>query len=190
MQLKEINPHDRNSCKPFFAATAEGSEYDRFSDRVWEVFAHNVARMHTVHGGDYFRIGALSAEPTPKGSLSLDDVLLDGSRQLLPGKLGLAQLRDQALIRPAELSDLEAWFGSHESAVEFDINRLRERVSTNFRMNNAYVITAATDLPNDMYGANSSLFIVADGVPDPGGDRGHNTLLLADGRCIGSSCPR
>jgi hypothetical protein len=190
VQLKEINPHDRNSCKPFYATSDEGSEYDQFSDRVWDVFAQGVTRTHTVHGGDFFRIGALSGEPTPKGGLSLGDVLLDGSKQLLPGKLGLAQLRDQALIRPAELADLEAWLGNHESTADIDAKRLRERVSNNFRMNNAYVITAATDLPNDMFGANASLFIVADGVPDPGGNRGHNTLLLADGRCIGSPCPR
>jgi hypothetical protein len=61
---------------------------------------------------------------------------------------------------------------------------------TVFSMENVYIVKSATDLPPGMYGANSAVFLVDAGVPEPGGDRGHNTLVFANGRCSGTACPR
>jgi len=190
VQLKEIDPHDRNSCPPFVAYEAEGRDYEQFADRIWEVFAQGVSRMHTMHGGGYFRIGELGSEPTLRGNLQVEDVVLNPAENLLPGTLGLAQLKAQGLIRPARTTDLDDWLANYEPRGEFDPDRYRQRLDLKFRMQKAFVINDTTDVPNDMYGANSALFLVASGVPEPGGDLGHNTFLYADGRCVGPDCPR
>lgn len=190
VQLKEIDPHDRNACPPFLTYEPEGREYDRFADRIWEVFAQGVSRLHSQHGGDHFRVGELTGEPVPKGDLRVEDVVLSPSDQLLPGKLGLDQLEKDGVIRPARSSDLDSWLANLTSRDDPDPERYRSRFSSDLRGQRAFVIHAQTDMPRGMAGANSALFLVAEGVPDPSGDLGHNTFLYADGRCLGPACPR
>ena len=187
---REIDPNDRNRCRPFTAYQTEGYEYERFADRVWEIFAQGVTRMHTRYGGEYFRIGELTADPELRGDLEVADVVLDPGEHLLPGTLGLGQLRERGVLRPARPGDLDSWLANFEPRGDFDRERYRSRLATDLRMNKAFVITGETDTPAGMYGANSALFVVAEGVPEPGGDPGHNTFLYADGRCVGPSCPR
>lgn len=187
--LREIDPNARNSCRSFFAYEDQGYEYDEVQDRLFEIFAESVSRMHTVHGGDYFRIGELTGEPTLKGERRLEDVVLDPAEQILPGKLGLAQLQESGVLEPAKPADLDTWLDGFAQDPDFDAERYRNRHSLSFRMGKAFIVKAETDLPDGMYGAHSALFLVADGVPEPGGDRGHNTLLFTDGRCIGPACP-
>ena len=187
--LKEIDPHDRNGCEPFYATEDDGSEFDQFEDRVWQVFAQGVRHMHSKHGGEHFRIGEFTAEPVMRGERELADVIVSASEHLLPGKLGLAQLADQGVLRHAEPSDLSALADGQGDTSTLDLEALRRNTQMAFRMQRAFVVTAKTDLPPGMYGANSAVFLVANDVPDPGGDRGHNTLIYADGRCTGPACP-
>jgi hypothetical protein len=187
--LLEIDPNARNACRSFFAHEDEGREYEEVRDRLFEIFAEPVSRMHTVHGGKYFRIGELTGEPTLKGDLGIEDVLLDPAEQILPGKLGLAQLQESGVLEPATPADLDTWLDGFAQDEDFDAERYRNRHSINFRMGKAFIVKAETDLPDGMYGAHSALFLVAQGVPEPGGDQGHNTLLFTDGRCIGPACP-
>ncbi len=187
--LRELDPNARNACRSFFAHEDEGYEYDEVQDRLFEIFAEPVSRMHTVHGGTYFRIGELTAEPTLKGDRRIEDVVLDPAEQILPGKLGLAQLQESGVLEPATPADLTDWLDGFAQDEDFDAERYRNRHSINFRMGKVFIVNAATDLPDGMYGAHSALFLVAAGVPEPGGDRGHNTLLFTNGRCIGPACP-
>jgi len=186
--LKEIDPNERNSCRSFYAYEDRGREFDDVEDRVFEIFAQSIERMHTVHGGDYFRIGEITAQPVLRGNLTVEDVIVDPAEQVLPGKLGLAQLREAGTLELARPSDLDRWLDGFV-AHGIDAERYRKRLSTNFSMENVFIIKAATDLPSGMYGAHSAIFLVDVGVPEPGGDRAHNTLVFADGRCVGIVCP-
>ena len=186
--LQELDPQQRNGCPPFYAHEDEGHAFDRAEDRIFELFAQGISRMHTVHGSAYFRIGELTAEPTTKGELRVEDVVLDPSKVLLPGKLGLAQLMQRGVLEPARPSDLAPWLASLRRQRSFDAERYSERLAIEFKREKVYLVTAATDLPGGMFGANGAIFLVKRGVPDPGGQRGHNTLIFADGRCVGM-CP-
>jgi len=186
--LKEIDPNARNSCRSFHAYEDRGRQFDDVEDRVFEIFAQSIDSMHTMHGGDYFRIGAISEEPVLRGSLTLEEVMVDPAEHVLPGKLGLAQLEEAGTLELARPSDLDRWLDGFKPQ-DIDAERYRKRLASNFRMANVFIIKAATELPSGMYGAHSAVFLVDAGVPEPGGDRAHNTLIFADGRCVGTMCP-
>ncbi|MEE4161119.1 MAG: hypothetical protein V2I25_01345 [Woeseiaceae bacterium] len=186
--LKEIDPNARNSCRSFHAYEDRGRQFDDVEDRVFEIFAQSIEHMHTVHGGNYFRIGEMTAEPVLRGSLTVEDIIVDPTEQVLPGKLGLTQLKEAGTLEIARPSDLDRWLGGF-AAQGIDAERYRRRLSMNFNMERVFIIKAATELPSGMYGAHSAVFLVDAGVPEPGGDRAHNTLVFADGRCVGTVCP-
>ena len=102
-------------------------------------------------------------------------------------KRGMTSEARRERERVAEVEAMrETWAGLEPYV---DAERYRKRLASNFRMANVFIIKAATDLPSGMYGAHSAVFLVDAGVPEPSGDRAHNTLIFADGRCIGTVCP-
>ena len=184
--LREHNPTKRNACRGFYALEYRSPYLQKVEERIWDIFRQNIDMLHIKHSGDFFRIGSITGKPFAKGQRKLKDIMLDGNKQILPGKLGIEQLTRRKILRRATLRDLRNWLRFAQKTRNVDERRFLNRMDSKLRMGKVYYIMEGTELPHGMYGANSAVFIVAPGVPDPTGPRCHNTILYGDGSCRGS----
>ena len=188
--LREVTPRDPNGCDPFHA---DEDSWDRGGarDRIFDTFARDARRFHGRHAGGAFQVGTIDSKPASDPTRDLADVRLDPAERLLPGRLGLRQLIENGTIRPATPDDFERWIaaaGARRPAAR-KWEHFRDAMLRDVRMERGFVVERATRLPLGMAGAHSARFVVADGIADLEGDRGHNTILYADGRCVGPACP-
>ena len=190
VELNEVDPDLKNGCGRLYASGSDDSDYRQVDAKLWAAFGRGVSQFQTTHSGESFSVGEPTDTAAARGSRELADVVLDPVEQVLPGKLGIAQLMADGKLRPAGFADLKAWYerGAHDPELTWE--KVRQSADVNVRMERVYQITAATDLPPGMYGAHSAYFIVDSGVAEPTGDLGHNTIFYHGGRCAGSSCPR
>lgn len=104
----------------------------------------------------------------------------DPADGLLAGDLGLQQLLDQGAIR---------------NMTQGEVAKIRKKQGKKYNDNpknadkpasESYVIQAAMQFPDGMYGGHSVNFYILDSnVPLPTGDVGHNEVTLASGYCLG-----
>ncbi|MGA1871417.1 MAG: hypothetical protein ACMUJM_23045 [bacterium] len=184
--LREHDPTKRNACQGFYALEYRNPYLQKVEDRIWDIFRQNIDMLHIKHPGDFFRIGSITDKSFAKGQRTLKDIMLDGSKQILPGKLGIEQLTRRKILRRATLGDLKDWLRLAQETQNVDERGFLNQMDLKLRMGKVYYIMKGTELPDGMYGGNSAVFIVATGVPDPTGPRCHNTILYGDGSCQGS----
>jgi len=189
--LNEVEPGNPNGCPPFYA-DEDDWERGKASERIYEALARDAKQFHARHSGAAFQIGKPGSEPRMHPARSLESVLLDPSEQILPGRLGLRQLEEAGVLRKATAADLGRWVevaaATGKEPKKLDL--FRRTTASGFARGDGFVVQRETRLPLGMAGANSASFVVAEGIADLQGDLGHNTILYADGRCVGPGCPR
>lgn len=102
------------------------------------------------------------------------------------GKAGLKQLVERDKLRRARPGDFEAWIEAAAPGTDLDPAELPGRSHAR----EAYVVLDRMRYPDGLAGADAVTFLVAPGVPEPRGDRGHSIVyFLEDGTCQGIRCP-
>lgn len=103
----------------------------------------------------------------------------DPSDGLLAGDLGLQQLLHQGAIRPITIGEV-AKFRKKQGKKYNDNPKDADKPAYK-----SYVIQAAMQFPDGMYGAHLANFYILDiNVPLPTGDLAHNDITLASGYCL------
>lgn len=188
--LIETASRSTNSCKAFYLDQRQIEE-GNYPEQIWETFAQDPQTVHLNQKPSGFEIGQLDSSLMSDKSLALSDVLLDPTKQLLPGKLGIKQLVKNGSLRRGSVSDFDQWLEASDiSDDDKKMERERKRIKTETQRDSFYAIEKSTELPLGMGGSNSMRFVAAAGIDEIPGDISHNTIFYADGRCKGPACPR
>lgn len=155
----------------------------------------------------------LIAESTraPTAPMRSPDTAVESFRSpdaLLAGKAGLALGVHNGLLRLATDSDVQAvrkhyqkLAANNSRAGKVDIPPIAGQARgagpavqiPNLYLGNTYVVLKPFTLPAGLYGGHSASFIVPKGVPAPGGELGHSTVVNLNSNqekqaCTGSGC--
>lgn len=121
-------------------------------------------------------------------SLGEQKVCENGGEQTSPGRAGIRSLLDRGCIRRAQPDDFKAW-AEKATAHGNELPSL-SRLPGRERTAQAYVVEAPMRYPAGLTGAKAVTFLVAAGVAEPRGDRGHSIVyFMEDGSCQGLRCP-
>lgn len=105
---------------------------------------------------------------------------------------GIQKALELGLIRPATPSDARG-FDQAQRSVGVGVSKQYSSEAGDFNhryyQHDTYVILKEFIFPEDMYGAHSATFYLAEGVPYPKGELSHSTLYnINDGTCRGTGC--
>ncbi len=145
-------------------------------------------RVTSLNGSYTVEALRLDAELTPvrasppKQYRDLRAVVPVVAEEIAPGERGISQLIAQKKLRPATEADVSRW---NELAGKKGSTAVRAWHS----QNHTFVVLAPMRIPRGMFGANSAVFLIEAGVPDPVDPGSHNSYFrLGDGSCYGSPC--
>ncbi|WP_051309952.1 hypothetical protein [Desulfogranum japonicum] len=160
-----------------------------------QAFGRNVDLVHFASKG-ILMFGApinsstqmFTSKDTPPESF------IDNS-QPLAGKMGLDDLVNKGLLRPATTDDLDRWadltLAANPKSIPPVAKGSRSASHRPRYAHNAFVILDAITIPAGLYGVNSATFFLKEGVPYPQGNLGHSTLYnFNDMTCRGTACNR
>ena len=158
---------DKTSCGYFYVTREKTGEIDRL---LQNVFGKTASSYYLASNGE-LNIGNSFGLPTTQSNDTKAENYRDTSAPLA-GLAGLDELVKQGKMRLAKAEDYSNGVKSNFSAEIFSsplpprLNHLR-----------GYVVLAKMKYPTDLYGANSTTFIVPKGVPVPEGNPGHSRVI-------------
>ncbi|MCH8617044.1 hypothetical protein LZ016_13160 [Sphingomonas sp. SM33] len=167
-----VGPNGSPKCGSFEQAYETGNGLRQLRAGIRRALGVGLSNFAGAYDPTALHVEGGSTESSGSIVIKAEDVKASAPLQrtgLFAGDRGLAQLVNAGAIRPATKGDLAKWRTAGDGM-------------------GAYVVERQTDLPRDMYGANSRTFLVPRGVPMPRDPGSHNRILREDGGCTGPAC--
>jgi len=152
-------------------------------------FGKSLDKFQGGYGGSSFTVGLAPGE-LPPANFQPKPVALESTYSLRPlqivdlppGKLGLAKLEREGVIRRATKADIDAWI--EKASAPYQKLTPGYRVQLAAIHHETYVVLKETKLPRGLYGANSASFLVPAEVPRPQLPNSHAGIyFMKDGTC-------
>jgi len=179
-----------NGC-PYFYSYMANQDYPAIATKIAAITGRDVTRFMRAPEKAPAVVGNGMLASWAKLESSSDYQLADfvvkrASGEVPAGKRGLDELVGAGFLRPATPQDVAAW----QDQASQELRRYDPSARAAFLRGLAtYVVLKPVTLPDGLYGGDSVVFIVPEGVSLPAGPRGHNTFyLMGQSRCQGPGC--
>lgn len=155
---------------------------------IAQCFGAKSRTFHVMPNGEAFVIGDLKTMPELTSTNAKLEAALASYEALPSGSKGVANLLRSGKLRPATDKDVEGWFKGAAAAHPRKATNLAT-LKDNILVQKMFFVVQSSDMPENLYGADSCGFIVGKGVKIPRVPEGHSTYLFYDGyRCVGTGC--